>query len=164
MYNNIGGKIKNLAFGTFLSEAIGSFTTGIVLTITGLRGDDTALLLSGFLTLLLGPVVAWVSSWLLYGFGQLISNTDDIVYMMRSDRDIVETKKTIKTKTEIKEPEKAPEAPTPTSSLYKTAPQSSAPQPTAFQSNSQNGKPCPYCKTIISSKVCPKCRKENNLF
>ena len=164
MYNNIGGKIKGLAFGTFLFEAIGSFITGIVLTTIGLLDGDTTLLLSGFLTLLLGPVVAWVSSWLLYGFGQLISNTDDIVYMMRSNGDIVETKKTIKTKTEIREPEKAPEAPTTTSSLYKTAPQSSAPQPTAFQSNSQNGKPCPYCKTIISSKVCPKCRKENNLF
>lgn len=32
---------------------------------------------------LLGPVIAWVSSWLLYGFGELIDKTCEIEYNTR---------------------------------------------------------------------------------
>ena len=32
----------------------------------------------GFLTIIFGPIAAWISEWLLYGFGQLIENSDII--------------------------------------------------------------------------------------
>ena len=34
------------------------------------------LTLLGGLLFVLGPIAAWVSTWLLYGFGQLIENSD----------------------------------------------------------------------------------------
>ena len=71
MYDNIGGKIKNWAVWIFVVEAIAAVIGGIAL-IANNNG------LVGFLTVVLGPIAAWVSSWLLYGFGQLIENSDII--------------------------------------------------------------------------------------
>lgn len=71
MYDNIGGKIKLLAIWIFIIEAIAAVIFGIDLV----ANDDG---LFGFLTIILGPIVAWVSSWLLYGFGQLVHNSDII--------------------------------------------------------------------------------------
>lgn len=72
-YDNIGGKIKNMAVWVFRIEAIAAVITGIAL-----MGTDKDLILYGLLFLLVGPIIAWVSSWLLYGFGQLIENSDII--------------------------------------------------------------------------------------
>ena len=71
MYDNIGGKIKNWAIWIFIVEAISAVIGGIVLIV-----NDNALL--GFLTMILGPIAAWISSWLLYGFGQLVESSDII--------------------------------------------------------------------------------------
>ena len=64
MYNNIGGKIKDLAIGTFIVEAIAFVIAGFALMI-----DTEGLSL---LLIIVGPIIAWVSSWLLYGFGEII--------------------------------------------------------------------------------------------
>ena len=71
MYSNIGGKIKSWAVWVFIVEAIGAVIGGIAL----IANNDG---LIGVLTIVLGPIAAWVSSWLLYGFGQLIENSDII--------------------------------------------------------------------------------------
>ena len=73
MYDNIGEKIKGLAIAFFIVEAIAAVIAGIAL-----MAIDEDLILFGALTLIVGPVVAWVSSWLLYGFGELIDKTCDI--------------------------------------------------------------------------------------
>lgn len=73
MYDNIGGKIKGLAKASFIVVAIAAVITGIVLMVA-----DEDLILYGLLVLIVGPIIAWVSSWLLYGFGQLIENSDII--------------------------------------------------------------------------------------
>lgn len=73
MYDNIGGKIKGLAFATFIVESISAIITGIALI-----AEDEDLIPLGLLILFCGPLVAWVSSWLLYGFGQLISKSEEI--------------------------------------------------------------------------------------
>ena len=70
LYGNIGGKIKGLAKWTFIVEAIGAIITGIVLMCS-----DSTLMLYGLLTIFFGPIVAFVSTWILYGFGELIDNT-----------------------------------------------------------------------------------------
>ncbi len=73
MYDNIGGKIKGLAKVLFIVTAIAEVITGIALMAT-----DEDLILYGFLVMIVGPIVAWVSSWLLYGFGELIDKASDI--------------------------------------------------------------------------------------
>ncbi len=68
MYQEIGKKIKQLAKATFIVEAIGAIITGFVLLVDwGIEDGWWALLI-----IVCGPIVAWVSSWLLYGFGELI--------------------------------------------------------------------------------------------
>ena len=74
MFSNIGGKIKTLArvicwLGIICSVFFGAFV---------MRIDDNSALL-GFLLMCLGPLLSWVSSFTLYGFGQLIENTDQLV-------------------------------------------------------------------------------------
>ncbi len=69
MYDNIGRKIKGLAKGLFVIEAIGTIVAGIaILTI------DDDFILHGLLMLIWGPLVAWVSSWVLYAFGELVED------------------------------------------------------------------------------------------
>jgi len=73
MYDNIGGKIKGLAKASFIVAAIAEVITGIALMAT-----DEDLIGYGLLVMFVGPIVAWVSSWLLYGFGELIDKASDI--------------------------------------------------------------------------------------
>ena len=73
MYDNIGEKIKGLAKAAFIVEAIMAAIVGIALL-----ASDEDLILTGLLVLLVGPIVAWVSSWLLYGFGELIDRVSEI--------------------------------------------------------------------------------------
>ena len=72
MYDNIGGKIKGLAFGTFIVEAIGAIISGIAIIAAG----DAILV--GLLLLILGPIAAWVGTLVLYGFGELIVKVGNI--------------------------------------------------------------------------------------
>ena len=67
LYANIGAKIKGWAMWIFILEAIGFVLTGIVMLI----GENAA----GLLFLFGGPFVAWVSSWMLYAFGELVEKT-----------------------------------------------------------------------------------------
>ena len=66
MYDNIGGKIKSLAVWTFIGEAIGSIIAGFILMA---EVDVLYILLVIF-----GPLVAWVSSWILYAFGEMVED------------------------------------------------------------------------------------------
>ena len=81
MYDNIGGKIKGLAKAVFIVEATAALITGIALVAI-----DEDLILFGLLTLILGPAVAWVSSWLLYGFGELIDRVCEIAQNTRTSQ------------------------------------------------------------------------------
>lgn len=71
LYENIGGKIKNWAVGLFGFEAISCIIAGIVLIV-----EDFGL--EGFLLMILGPFAAWVGSWILYAFGELVEDTHAI--------------------------------------------------------------------------------------
>ena len=69
MYDNIGGKMKMLAKILFILETIS--TVAVALSL--FTNDMGAI---GLLVLFIGPILAWISSWFLYGFGQLIENSD----------------------------------------------------------------------------------------
>lgn len=71
LYKNIGEKIKTWAIWIFIVEAIGSIIAGIVMMGNYLE-------VSGILTLFIGPLVALVSSWILYAFGQLVEDVHAI--------------------------------------------------------------------------------------
>lgn len=72
MFNNIGGKIKTVAQVICWLGIIGSIILGIA-TISEV--DETL----GILIILLGPLFSWISSFITYGFGQLIENSDILV-------------------------------------------------------------------------------------
>ena len=71
-YADIGKKIKSLAVWSFTVEALGAIITGLVFLFDwGIEDAWWALLI-----LIFGPIIAFVGSWVLYGFGDLIDNTD----------------------------------------------------------------------------------------
>lgn len=77
MYDNIGGKIKGLAMVTFMLEMIAAIIIGLIIIIQGIDYEENMIPI-GFLIMVVGPLVAWISSWLLYGFGELIAKTCEI--------------------------------------------------------------------------------------
>ena len=70
MFDNIGGKIKGLAMVLFWIEAIAAVIVGLVLV------EDTDSL--SLLYAIAGVLVAWISAWFLYGFGEIIDKLCDI--------------------------------------------------------------------------------------
>ena len=76
MYDNLGEKIMGLAKACFWIEAIATIIAGIAIFAETNKGWS-------LLLLLVGPLAAWVSSWLLYGFGELISSQKNTEYLVR---------------------------------------------------------------------------------
>ena len=70
-------KIKILAMVFAAILAIGSIALGIFL----LEEADEVV---GCIVMFGGVLVAWVSSWLLYGFGELVDKTCDIERILRT--------------------------------------------------------------------------------
>lgn len=73
MFSNIGTKIKTLAqilcWVGILASAVGGL---IMITTSGQTNQ-------GLVVLLAGPPISWIASFLFYGLGQLIENTDALV-------------------------------------------------------------------------------------
>lgn len=74
MFTNIGGKLKGVARaiawgGIILSVILGLFT----------MAEDDDLILSGLIFIIVGCLSSWISSLSLYGFGQLVENSDKLV-------------------------------------------------------------------------------------
>ena len=80
MYEDIGKKIKGLAKAVFIIEAIAAVIGGFVM-----MAEDGDMALIGLLSITVGILVAWVSSWFVYGFGELIDKVCDIERHMRGE-------------------------------------------------------------------------------
>ncbi len=88
MFDNIGGKIKTLAKVLCWIGIILSIILGIVAIIGGASQSSSsygyssrssgASVLGGILTMVLGSLGSWISSFFAYGFGQLIEDTEAI--------------------------------------------------------------------------------------
>ncbi|MDR1330238.1 MAG: zinc ribbon domain-containing protein [Oscillospiraceae bacterium] len=78
MYNNIGKKIKGLAVFFAWLGMIGSIIYGIIMLMQGVNYGSDAMSGLGLLLMVAGSVISWLSSWVLYGFGELIENTAKI--------------------------------------------------------------------------------------
>ncbi len=72
MFDNIGGKIKKLAKFICIVGIIISIITGIVMISSNMAG-------AGFLTMIVGALMSWVGTFVLYGFGELVENSDILV-------------------------------------------------------------------------------------
>ena len=70
MFSNIGGKIKGLAVAICVLGIIASVISGIYLISL-----HESFILSGIITIVVGVLVSWLSVFTLYGFGELIENS-----------------------------------------------------------------------------------------
>lgn len=89
-YSNIGGKIQNLA-GVFL--ALGAFATlalGFILIGLGLfmfPALRALFVILGVLVIIVGLFLNWTGTFVLYGFGQLVENSDKLVALKQQEKD-----------------------------------------------------------------------------
>lgn len=74
MFDNIGKKIKILAYVLTWVGIIASVITGIAM----MNSFDSIVRTIGLIVLIVGSLLSWASSFIIYGFGQLIENTDII--------------------------------------------------------------------------------------
>ena len=76
MFNNIGKKIKALAKIICWFGIISSIFSGIVLL--AFAGEFWGFAIIGLSTMIVGPLLAWISSWMLYSWGDLVDNVQAI--------------------------------------------------------------------------------------
>ena len=91
MYDDIGGKIKTLAIWLVVIGSIASVVLGLYTLYT-----NSNLFFIAILEIVLYPLLLWISSWLLYGFGELIENTSIIAgntYCSKSNLEYEKIKK-----------------------------------------------------------------------
>ena len=91
MYKNIGKKIKGFAVAIAIILSIVYIILGIVMLLSAdsQSAAGNAGIIGGVITILLGPVLAWIGSWFLFGYGELVDktasvkeNTDYLVKML----------------------------------------------------------------------------------
>jgi len=76
MFNNIGGKIKALAKLVCWIGIVCSVIAGMIMIANAVY---VSALVLAIIFVLVGSLISWISSFTLYGFGQLIENTDRLV-------------------------------------------------------------------------------------
>lgn len=80
MFDNAGGKIKAIAK---VIAWIGIAVCGIYGFVMLVSVEDMALI--GLLVMTVGPLAVWISSLVLYGFGELIENSSIIANKKNTD-------------------------------------------------------------------------------
>lgn len=78
MYDNIGGKIKTVAKVVGFTGIGISILTGLLFLLVAFSEEKFSYFGIGILVAFLGSLISWVSTIALYGFGQLVENTDVI--------------------------------------------------------------------------------------
>lgn len=78
MFENIGNKIKALAQIITWMGIISSIVSGILLIV-----NNNDMIFLGIVIIVVGSLGAWISSFLLYGFGQLVENSDKLLQLQQ---------------------------------------------------------------------------------
>lgn len=81
MFENIGKKIKSLTKFVCWVGIIASIVAAIGMMCSG----DDVLIIIGVILLFVGPIMAWIGSFVMYGFGELVDRTTSIETYLRSD-------------------------------------------------------------------------------
>ena len=115
MFDKIGEKIKTLAKVVCVIGIVASVVYGIV--SVKIDGFNIGSVSRGLLIAVAGSLISWISLFFIYGFGQLISNSDviarniesidsyneEIVNKINEKKEVKEKKSDSTKKTEIKE-------------------------------------------------------------
>ena len=147
MFENIGGKIKGLALIIFAFEAFGAVIWGLIL-----MGEEQAGL--GFLIIVAGAVVAWLSTCLLYAFGELVEATCENESNTRAILNLLQEQK--------REEEKKERAAKQAASMAVEKPKAAPAREQAVMMQDNVGQPSMTAEIIDGKKICPKCGKEQN--
>ena len=78
LYCNIGKKIKGLAIGIFLFMFLVFIVIGFYIVLNNRSGDNANLIVA-ISIIIIGPIVGFLSTWVLYGFGEAVENSYDIM-------------------------------------------------------------------------------------
>ena len=81
MFDNIGEKLKKLAKVEAICGIIASVLVGFVE-----MGNGTVL--AGIITIVVGSVASWVGSWVTYGIGEAVENSEAILYRLRQSESV----------------------------------------------------------------------------
>ncbi len=84
MYENIGGKIKIVAKVFCWIGIIVSIILAIILFISGAKYSSEESYISAVIYLLLGPLLSWIGSFFMYGFGELLERVKNIDVLISS--------------------------------------------------------------------------------
>ena len=79
MFSNIGEKIKVVAAVFCWIDIIASILFGLSLVVGAVKSGEIMMIAVGIIVAVVGSLLSWIISFGLYGFGQLIENTDIIV-------------------------------------------------------------------------------------
>ena len=92
MFEDVGKKIKKIAKGYFVASIILGFIIAIVLFVIAANSHDEVLwIISGLATMVIIPFVAWLSSLILYGFGEIV----DTAIINRGKMPVITTTNTV---------------------------------------------------------------------
>lgn len=80
MFDNIGSKLKGLAYTVSALGIIASILGAIVLW--GANSSHNSTIGTGLLVLIVGCVVSWVGGFFTYGFGELIEQQATIISLL----------------------------------------------------------------------------------
>lgn len=88
MFDDIGGKIKGLASFICWAGIIACVILGIVMIVNATSGyrTDSAMVFLGIVTIIVGSLLSWVGSFVLYGFGELVENSTELVILKDLER------------------------------------------------------------------------------
>ena len=156
MFDNIGSKIKALAKTVFIIMAV----------IWAISGFSFMFILGGGVAILLGPLIggigillSWIGTFFLYGFGQLIENSDILVKEAKKQSNGIQR---ISTDNNSNNTDLNSKNTTVGASKFE---QTTRPVNFAQSSTTAtNFKRCPHCGERVTSKSCDVCGRENNLF
>ncbi len=80
MFKNCGGKIKGLAILFFILTILLFIAGGILVIVLGTEYGyhryEGYYIAGGIVLMLLGPIIAWLGTILLYGYGELVEDTE----------------------------------------------------------------------------------------
>lgn len=83
MFSNIGGKIQTLAKIVCWLGIICSVIMGVILIKENSLYQAT--IVPGIILMVVGGLASWAGSFVLYGFGTLIENSEAILYHLNKD-------------------------------------------------------------------------------
>lgn len=78
MFDNIGKKIKSLANVLCWVGIVAYVIAAIIMISIGVDEYEDGLTIFGVILLFVGPLMSWISSFFMYGFGELIDKACDI--------------------------------------------------------------------------------------